>query len=366
MKRLQFLLILGGIVIVIVLIGTHSNGRFFGGEARTVSMAPSSSPPTQSGMAEFTTAVPSLNESIAVGDRWKTVPPDVSGQERKRSEALLAARQAAAERQIQQRERLASSAAETELTNAAASPREWHNTITASVPVNARPESQPYERAGRLAVSEQELRTAYEQNTHAYERVKARHIFVAFGSDPSSGSGKAQRTVEEARVKADRIRALLLRGADFATVAKAESDDERTAGYGGALGQITRGQMVRAFEDAAFTTPVGAISPVVRSDYGFHILRVDGRSIEPFEEARADVARRLEAEKLAQAARERMLSVSSANADERALADAHSQPAALPADVDFGDAAGWTKAAMSRPAEPASPVEVTPPSPPRP
>ena len=74
---------------------------------------------------------------------------------------------------------------------------------------------------------------------------------------------------------ADSIAVALRGGADFATLAARFSDDSSTKAAGGELGWFRRGQMVPAFEQAAFTLRPGEISHPVETTYGFHVIRVD-------------------------------------------------------------------------------------------
>lgn len=78
-----------------------------------------------------------------------------------------------------------------------------------------------------------------------------------------------------ARAKADSLIAELRAGADFATLAEAHSADPGSAQNGGDLGWFRRGNMVREFEDVAFRLPDNQVSPPVRTDYGWHVIRVD-------------------------------------------------------------------------------------------
>jgi len=74
---------------------------------------------------------------------------------------------------------------------------------------------------------------------------------------------------------ADSLLALLRAGADFATLARRFSADSVSAVQGGELGWFRRGQMVRPFEDAAFKLRPGDVSPVVETQFGFHIIQVE-------------------------------------------------------------------------------------------
>ena len=72
--------------------------------------------------------------------------------------------------------------------------------------------------------------------------------------------------------KAHELRQQIVEGADFASVAQ-ENSSCPSGRNGGDLGVFGRGQMVKPFEDAAFDTPVGALSDVVQTQFGFHIIK---------------------------------------------------------------------------------------------
>ena len=83
----------------------------------------------------------------------------------------------------------------------------------------------------------------------------------------------AERATAFAR--ADSVRAAIERGADFSEMARRFSDDPTTKVNGGDLGWFRRGQMVRQFEEAAFQLRPNIPSPVVQTEYGYHIIMVD-------------------------------------------------------------------------------------------
>lgn len=140
-------------------------------------------------------------------------------------------------------------------------------------------------------VDEAALQKIYEDKRDEFERAKARHILIAFAGSPAAQAGKPELTEEQAQAKAEELRGRIAKGESFEDLAKAESDDVGSGGRGGDLGEFSRGQMVPAFEQAAFTTPVGELSPVIRTQFGFHIVKVDERMTTPFEEARAEIER---------------------------------------------------------------------------
>ncbi len=80
--------------------------------------------------------------------------------------------------------------------------------------------------------------------------------------------------VEEARVRAQALLDSLKAGADFATLAKKYSQDPGSAQQGGDLGLVRRGQFVKEFETAVFGLQDGEISPIVQSEFGFHIIQL--------------------------------------------------------------------------------------------
>jgi peptidyl-prolyl cis-trans isomerase D len=98
--------------------------------------------------------------------------------------------------------------------------------------------------------------------------VKARHIIIQVPSDATP------EKTEEARKRAEEILAKAKKGEDFALLAEKNSDGP-TAKKGGDLGYFPRGRMVKEFEDAAFSLKSGEISPVVRTQFGFHVIKVE-------------------------------------------------------------------------------------------
>lgn len=85
----------------------------------------------------------------------------------------------------------------------------------------------------------------------------------------------SEAAVEAAREKAEALLDSIEGGADFAELARRHSDDPGTAEAGGDLGWFRRGRMVREFEEAAFALYDDQVSDLVRTDYGFHIIKVE-------------------------------------------------------------------------------------------
>ncbi|HEX6640444.1 MAG TPA: peptidylprolyl isomerase [Thermoanaerobaculia bacterium] len=137
-----------------------------------------------------------------------------------------------------------------------------------------------------ITVSDDDLKKKYEANKDQYEQVKARHILIAFKGSPAAQEGKAELTEEQAKAKAEDLRKQIAGGASFDELAKKESDDVGSGARGGDLGAFGRGQMVPEFEKAAFEAKAGDLTQVVRTQFGYHIIKVDEHSSTPFEQVK--------------------------------------------------------------------------------
>jgi peptidyl-prolyl cis-trans isomerase C len=121
-------------------------------------------------------------------------------------------------------------------------------------------------------VSESDISAAYELNKEQYnipEQVQASHILIK----PDSNNPDVNQAKAQAKAKAEKLLQQLKDGADFATLAK-ENSDCPSAGKGGDLGLFGRGQMVQPFEDVAFALKPGELSGVVETQFGYHIIKV--------------------------------------------------------------------------------------------
>jgi peptidyl-prolyl cis-trans isomerase D len=123
-----------------------------------------------------------------------------------------------------------------------------------------------------VAVNEQDLKTYYEQNASrmgGQEERRASHILIA----APKGAPAAER--DKAKAKAEELLAVVKKAPEsFADVAKKKSQDPGSAVNGGDLDFFTRGAMTKAFEDAAFALKKGEISPVVETEFGYHIIKL--------------------------------------------------------------------------------------------
>jgi peptidyl-prolyl cis-trans isomerase D len=122
------------------------------------------------------------------------------------------------------------------------------------------------------------------------ERIRARHILMLAPENAS------KLEVTDARARAMAALERIAAGEDFASVAQEVSEDVATAQVGGDLGLFARGENDAAFEDAAFALEAGTLSDVVRSTYGFHVIRIDEKQpAKPasFDDHRFELAREL-------------------------------------------------------------------------
>ena len=139
------------------------------------------------------------------------------------------------------------------------------------------------------------LHKYYDEHKADYQTVSARHILIRFkGSPVPLKDGQKDLTEDEALAKAQELLKKLKAGEDFATIAKAESADTVSAAAGGDLGSpFKRGQMVKPFEDAAFSLPVGQLSDPVKTQFGYHIIRVDKVDFKTFDDVKTQITAQL-------------------------------------------------------------------------
>ena len=150
----------------------------------------------------------------------------------------------------------------------------------------------------KTKVDEATAHAYYEEHKADYLQVKARHILIKVAAPGAKKDPKdpKDRTDEEALAKAKEIRQKLVDGADFETLAKAESEDAGSAAKGGEVGPFGKGRMAPPFEEEAFKIPVGELSQPVKTQYGYHIIKVESRQEKTFVEVRAEIERKLDAD----------------------------------------------------------------------
>ncbi len=168
------------------------------------------------------------------------------------------------------------------------------------------------EQLGDSKVSDAEAEKFYKENISKFkypEKVRASHILISVNpeeieeivkSDPKNKnitpeevSKKVNEELTARKAKADKLYNEVKANVDnFAKIAKENSDDTASAVKGGDLGFFAKQEMVPEFANAAFATRPNSIAPVVKSQYGYHIILVTDRmeaGQEPFEKAKADI-----------------------------------------------------------------------------
>jgi peptidyl-prolyl cis-trans isomerase C len=161
--------------------------------------------------------------------------------------------------------------------------------------------------AGKIKVTEEDAEKYYSQNTRRFEtpeQVRASHILITPDTtDPNIDPNEAKA---RAREKAQELLKQVEAGANFAALAKANSGC-RSAAQGGDLGFFGRGQMVPAFEKAAFGSKVGQVTDIVETRFGYHIIQVTAHrdpNVVTFEQAKDDIMNRLTQQKQAELAKQ--------------------------------------------------------------
>jgi len=161
---------------------------------------------------------------------------------------------------------------------------------------------------GGINVTEKEVQSFYEYNNEAYsqpKQVKARHILFTLGEYAlKEAEDKVKKVAKEVLAKARQ-------GEDFAALAKEHSEGP-TKSKGGDLGYFKRGQMTPPFEEAAFKLKKGEISDLVRTQFGYHIIKVEDikeAATKSLEEVRDEIVETLTMSVATELAHEKGLSI---------------------------------------------------------
>jgi peptidyl-prolyl cis-trans isomerase D len=150
-------------------------------------------------------------------------------------------------------------------------------------------------------VSDADLRAYYDAHIDQYKVENRAHVeHILFKT-----IGKTDAEIAEIRQKAEDVLKKAKSGANFEDLAKKYSEDDATKAKGGDLGWIVEKQTVPEFEQAAFSVPKGSVSDLVKTQYGFHIIKVLDRETahtKPFEEVRSTIVPILTDQKAAEQA----------------------------------------------------------------
>jgi peptidyl-prolyl cis-trans isomerase C len=125
----------------------------------------------------------------------------------------------------------------------------------------------------KIKVSDEETKAFYDKNPQLFqqpEQIKASHILIKVAADaPADQKAKARKKIEDVQQK-------VKNGEDFATLAKTYSEGP-SGPKGGDLGYFRRGQMVKPFEEAAFSLKPDETSEIVETQFGYHLIKVNDK-----------------------------------------------------------------------------------------
>jgi len=156
--------------------------------------------------------------------------------------------------------------------------------------------------ASRVKVDPAEVKAAYDNNAKQYatsEERQAAHILIAVKPDAKDDEKAAALKKAEALLAQAKANP-----AKFGDLAKANSQDPGSAPQGGELGSFARGSMVKPFEDAVFTAKAGDIVGPIQTDFGYHIIKVNGVTpsrVQTFDDVKATIEADLKRQKAGQA-----------------------------------------------------------------
>ncbi|MFI5381254.1 MAG: peptidylprolyl isomerase [Tepidisphaerales bacterium] len=138
--------------------------------------------------------------------------------------------------------------------------------------------------------SEEEIKGYYEAHKPDFERLTARYILLLTRGDNAMKD-------DDAKAKIADIKKQLDGGADFEALAKVESMDPGSKKDGGKLPRFGRGEMPAELEKVAFALKVGETSDPVKTDFGYNIIKVEGRETASYDECKEPIANHLRQEK---------------------------------------------------------------------
>jgi peptidyl-prolyl cis-trans isomerase C len=159
--------------------------------------------------------------------------------------------------------------------------------------------------AGKINITEEDAKKYYDENPTNFEvkeQVRASHILIK--TDTTDSEADPNQVKAEAKAKIQGLLEQIKGGADFAELAKANSDCP-SAARGGDLDFFPRGKMVPPFEKAAFELEVGKVSDIVETRFGYHIIKVTDHkdaSTTSFEQAKNSLIIQLTQQKQAEIA----------------------------------------------------------------
>lgn len=148
-----------------------------------------------------------------------------------------------------------------------------------------------------ITPSDEDMRKAYEgAKDKLGESACASHILIlASKAQPDAQTGQPATATDEeyaaALAKINDIQKQLDAGGVFADIAKATSEDPGSGAKGGELGCVSeKGKYVKAFDDAVWSQPIGVVGPPVKTEYGYHLIKVTRRGTPAFDEVKQQIS----------------------------------------------------------------------------
>jgi len=204
----------------------------------------------------------------------------------------------------------------------------------------------------RVTVTDRDLETHYQSHREELKQEAeacAAHILVKVRSSPEAKEGRPE---DEARQVAQVLLDQVKGGADFAALARKSSEDQGSAANGGDLGCFPRGRMVPAFDEAVFAMSAGQVSDLVRSSFGFHIIKLSSvreESIPAFPQVKERIRQLVVAQKVEAMAEQKAGALAAALARGKKLEEA-AREQGLTVQKSAPFARGETKPPLTSPA----------------
>jgi len=138
--------------------------------------------------------------------------------------------------------------------------------------------------ADQIEIGEEDIQNEFDKNYSGDRKATVRHILLMT-------QGKSDSEKKNIREKMEGILARAKAGEDFAELAKQYSEDPGSKDRGGLYVNFEKGDMVKPFEDAAFSVPIGGLSDIVETRYGYHILKIVDRekNTQTLDELRSEI-----------------------------------------------------------------------------
>jgi peptidyl-prolyl cis-trans isomerase C len=169
--------------------------------------------------------------------------------------------------------------------------------------------------------TDEEIRAHYDKNPSEYDEVRVSAIYIDYNPNASPGAGDGL-SEQVALAKAEDLRARILKGADFAAVAKESSDDKDSAEKGGDLGYFrTNASVPPALRSAIFSLKPGEVSAPVKEGGRFYLFKATEKRLPPFEQVEQEAANKVRSQKFIDKAKEVAESIEVEYKDEAYFAD---------------------------------------------